>query len=211
MPGALALLALIIASPLIGAASANDQGDEGGEIVRIIARLQEDGDIEFGLRTPGGDQFPRGRIFSSAVSDERWKRSTPVSLANGATVRIIARRIGDTRVEFALRSGEPLREFLPTRRLFSRSTPVGAWRVSSPLLIPAPADVGDDNASAEPTDPDPEQPAVPPDERGEDSAPGQSEPQETISGGHRDGLIVDRNIVGNPDAPVLIVEYGDPF
>ena len=34
---------------------------------------------------------------------------------------------------------------------------------------------------------------------------------ERISGGHRDGLIVVNTIIGDPDAPVLISEYGDPF
>ena len=207
-------LALLVAALLGAAAPVNSHDDHGhgGEIVRIIARLQQDGDIEFGLRTADGDQFPRRRIFSSSISDERWKRSTPVALDNGAAVRIIARRAGDARVEFALRTDEPLQEFLPTRRLFSRSTPVGAWRVSSPLLIPAPPDAeADDHTRADAADPQ----AEPPNETDGGSTPGQEpgqdDPRETIVGGHRDGLVVERNVIGDPDAPVLIVEYGDPF
>ena len=149
--------------------------------------------------------MPQRRIFLASISDERWKVSSPVALANGAEVRIIARREGETRVEFGLRTDDPPRVFLPTRRKFSRSTPVGDWRVSSALLIPAPVQDEEEEAAAE-------TPVVEPEEETERSEPEEDTPSvERISGGHRDGVAVVNGVLGEPDAPVLIVEYGDPF
>lgn len=207
----ISLLSLIALPLLIGLTSINAHDGEGGETVRIIARLQADGDIEFGLRTSSGNQLPRARIFSASISDQNWMRSSPVDLANGAEVRIIARRSGETEVEFGLRIDEPPREFLPTRRFFPRSASVGRWLSSTPLLIPAPEPAEDDHTTPPP---DPEEPPTPPEDEESASEPEQPEEAadvERITFGHRDGLIVEGSIVGNPDAPVLITEYGDPF
>ena len=204
-------LVALTALPLLATVSPASAQD--GESVRIIARLQADGDIEFGLRTSAGNQLPPRRIFSASIRDNGWKVSSLIDVPDGTQVRIIARRSGETRVEFGLRIDEPRQVFLPPRRLFSRSTPVDSWRVSSPIELPA----GEQPEAAEPQQPEPEEPTPPPDPpEDETDNTGTEETDEasdveTISGGHRDGLIVEGNIVGNPDAPVLIVEYGDPF
>ena len=199
------LLALIAVSSLASLIAISGHGSEGGETVRIIARLQDDGDIEFGLRTSEGNQLPRLRIFSAAISDEGWRQSSLVELSDGTEVRIIARRDGETRVEFGLRVDEPRQEFLPTRRYFPRASTVGAWRSSTPILLPArehdePDSMPESVPESEDTD----------DDTGEGTTDEASD-VERISGTHRDGLIVEGSIVGDPDAPVLIVEYGDPF
>ncbi|MDE2745401.1 MAG: hypothetical protein OXI41_05380 [Chloroflexota bacterium] len=208
-------LAALIALPLL--ASVTPVRAQDGETVRIIARLQADGDIEFGLRTSEGNQLPPRRIFSASITDNGWKVSSPIEVPDGTQVRIIARRSGETRVEFGLRIDEPRQVFLPPRRLFSRSTPVDSWRVSSPIELPA-RDQADIEEPTQPEEPEPQpesetEPEAPGDETDDTGTEETDEASdvERISGGHRDGLIVEGNIVGDPDAPVLIVEYGDPF
>ena len=208
----LGVATLVILSSLAGIALV---GGQSGETVQIIARLQADGDIEFGLRTSTGDQLPPRRIFSASISDNGWKVSSPIEVPDGTKVRIIARRSGETRVELGLRIDEPRQVFLPPRRLFSRSTPVDSWRVSSPIELPA-RDQADIEEPTQPEEPGPQPEAEPETPGDETDDTGTEETDEAsnverISGGHRDGLIVEGNIVGDPDAPVLIVEYGDPF
>ena len=209
-------IATLVALPLL--ASIALVGGQSGESVRIIARLQADGDIEFGLRTSQGDQLPMRRIFSASITDNGWKVSSPIEVPDGTQVRIIARRSGETRVEFGLRIDEPRQVFLPPRRLFSRSTPVDSWRRSSPIELP-PREQEEIVEPQEPADPqpepdEPEPPQETPDDETDDTGTedtDESSDVERISGGPRDGLIVEGNIVGDPDAPILIVEYGDPF
>lgn len=200
--GVLGLILLMSASALSGLISISAHGDEGGETVRVIARLHEDGRIEFGLRTAERNQFPWARFFPTGVTHQNWLNSSLIELTDGTGVRIIARRVGDTRVEFGVRIDEPREDFLPTRRFFPRSATVGRWLSSTPVLLPAPE-----------TD-EPEEPPEPPEDASEGSGaeePAEASDVERISGGHRDGLIVQNGILGDPDAPILISEYGDPF
>jgi len=190
-------------------------GGQSGETVRIIARLQTDGDIEFGLRTSEGDQLPPRRIFSASISDNGWKISSLIDVPDGTQVRIIARRSGETRVEFGLRIDEPRQVFLPPRRLFSRSTPVDSWRRSSPIELP-PREREETAQPQEPAapQPEPEEPAPPPEDETDDTGTEETDEAsdvERISGGHRDGLAVVDGVLGDPNAPILISEYGDPF
>ena len=83
-------LSALIALPLLAHASLVSAQD--GESVRIIARLQADGDIEFGLRTSAGNQLPPRRIFSASIRDNGWKVSSLIEVPDGTQVRIIARR-----------------------------------------------------------------------------------------------------------------------
>ena len=190
----LSALGLIVFAALAAVPSVSSQSGNDGETVQVIARLLENGQIEFGLRTNDGDQLPSARLFPPNVTHENWLRSTPVELADGASVRIIARRAGATRVEFGVRVDDPRQDFFPRARFFPRSATVGRWLVSSPVTLPAPA------------------PATEPQTTDTDTTSTDTTPTaETISGGHRNGLIVEGSIVGDPDAPVLIVEYGDPF
>jgi len=210
----LALSALLALPMLVGVATLDAHGDDGGETVRVIARLHATGQIEFGLRTSDGNQFPRLRFFPTTVTHENWLRSSLIELSDGTDVRIIARRMGETRVEFGIRIDEPRQDFLPTRRFFPRSATVGRWLSSTPVLLPAPeTDADQSDAVPETPAPEPDEPA-PPQDDSDDSAtdpPDEGAGVERISGGPRDGLIVEGNVVGDPDAPVLIVEYGDPF
>ena len=206
------MLAATVALFSVAPTSGQTSDAESGESVRVMARLAEDGRVEFGLRTSTGNQFPSGRFFPTTITHEGWLVSTPLTLADDTQVRIIARRDGETRLEFGVRIDDPRQDFLPRARFFPRSVAVGRWLVSTPVVLPAP-EVPAGESPAE-TDPDePPEPPEPEDEPG-DSESEASEPTpsvETISGGHRDGLIVNRGVLGNPDAPVLIVEYSDPF
>lgn len=192
--------------------------DSNDEQVRVRARLQADGDIEFGLRTSEGNVAPRARIFSAGVTHNRWLVSSPLELVNGAEIRIIARREGDTRVEFGVRTTDPQEVYLPPQRYFPRSTAVGRWLISTPVSIPAPPapEVEADEPAPPPEPPAPEPETTPDVEENETSSEAEdsdepSESVERISGGHRDGLAVINGVLGDPDAPVLISEYGDPF
>jgi len=70
------------------------------------------------------------------------------------TVRIVARRItradGTERIEFGLRQQQPDTTYaapqLPRLRLFDPTTPLGAWRQSSPLTLTTPQPQGDSGA-----------------------------------------------------------------
>lgn len=224
-PLTVAVLALLALTLGLGASLATGLFDPGrttahdaetGPTVRIIASALEGGSVEFGLRTSDGDQFPRKRVFPARVTNSDWLQSTPVEVDEDTTVRIIARRHGTTHLEFGLRFGDPVEERFPRGRFFPLSTTVGRWLVSTPLTLPAP-EVEEPDQPAEPPEP-PEQPEQPePDDDSSDSTDDSETSEEdtptaeTISGGHRDGLIVNRGVLGDPDAPVLIVEYSDPF
>lgn len=191
--------------------------DGSNEQVQVRARLQADGDIEFGLRTSQGDIAPRLRIFSARVSHNRWLVSSPLELVNGAEVSIIARREGNARVEFGVRTTDPREVYRPTQRFFPRSTAVGRWLISTPVGIPAPpaAEV-EEEEPAPPAEPPAPEPETTPESENETSSEAEdtdepSDSVERIAGGHRDGLAVINGVLGDPDAPVLISEYGDPF
>lgn len=208
---ALALLALTVAAGL--SVLHAHAGDEDEEVVRVIARLSEDGRVEFGLRSGDGDQFPTQRYFPRGIDHHRWLRSSPILLPDGESVRIIARISPDERIEFGVRYGDPSEDILPISRYFPRDIAHNRWLQSSPIRLPdqataqqpAAAPAGQDDS-----DPRPDQDDT--DNQVEKVATGEGEPRvERISGGHRDGLIVNRNVVGDPDAAVLIADFGDPF
>jgi hypothetical protein len=205
---ALALLALLaMALWTVGDSSAHSSDQD--EQVRVRARVQADGDIEFGLRTSEGDVQPRRRVFPASETRDIWLASTPLELANGAEVRIIARHDGDTHVEFGVRTDDPRENYLPSRNKLARSTIVGRWRISTSVSIPAP-----ESEEAHDRDEQEDQPAPPPEPPEQSEPPedtSEADEYERISGGHRDGLIVIDGVLGDPEAPVLIVEYGDPF
>ena len=85
--------------------------------VRIVARLLDNGKIEFGLQqwqdddTWGDRRFPRARLFPADTAVGRWLQSSAVTLsvaesandfADDVAVRIVARKLADGRVEFGL-------------------------------------------------------------------------------------------------------------
>ena len=99
--GLVALAALL--TGLFGAlapTSAQSGSDFGA---RVRARLQADGDIEFGLRADGQVLTPRLRIFPARVTHSRWLVSSVVEL-RGVQLQVIARRQADGDTEFGIRA-----------------------------------------------------------------------------------------------------------
>ena len=125
----------------------------GSPDVRIVARLLDDGDVEFGLQQQQedgswGDRIlPRARLFPAATPAGSWLVSSPVTLsvaeladdlATEATVRIAARERDDGKVEFGLQqqeNGSWSDPMLPSRRLFPPTTAIDLWLVSSTLTL----------------------------------------------------------------------------
>ena len=124
----------------------------GSPNVRIVARLLDDGKVEFGLQQQHngswGDRIlPRARLFPVSAPAGSWLVSSPVTLsvaestdglAGDATVRITARKRDDGKVEFALQqqhNGSWSDLILPLRRLFPPTTAVDRWLVSSTLTL----------------------------------------------------------------------------
>ena len=143
------LATVAVASP-VGAQSADGGSDE----VRIVARKLADGRIEFALRQhQGGDSWgdpllPRARFFPADATVGRWLRSSPLTIivaattdraATEAVVRIVARKVADGRVEFALRkqlsSSTYSAPLLPQARFFPTTATVGRWLQSTPISV----------------------------------------------------------------------------
>ncbi len=179
--------------------------------VQVRARLVGSGSIEFGLRASGEDLTPGARFFPAGDRATGWLVSSSLDLANGAEVQIIARRHQSRAVEFAVRTVAPRQVFLPRGRFFPANATVGRWLISTPVSIPAPdppAEQEEQSSQSQPSEPDPEPETSTPDADDTDQS---TESVERISGGPRDGLIVENGVLGDPDAPILITEYGDPF
>lgn len=128
----LALVAALTAGIAVVPSPPAAASDDAGEVARIIARRLADGRVEFGLRhADGSEQLPTPRLFPyrSAV-EGRWYRSGPVSVGSADDVRIIARKLADGRIEFALSFGGSI--WYPDARYFPyRTARVGRWLRSS--------------------------------------------------------------------------------
>ncbi len=125
---AVALVVGIVVSASLPAAAS----DHAGDATRIIARKLTDGRVEFGLRhTDGTEQLPTPRLFPYRSAIEgRWYQSGPVSIGNADDVRIIARKLADGRIEFALSFFGST--WYPDARYFPyRTARVGRWLRSS--------------------------------------------------------------------------------
>ena len=126
LAAALAAGILAVASPPVAAS------DDADDAARIIARKLADGRVEFGLRHPdGSEQLPTPRLFPYGRAVEgRWYRSGPVTIDNTDDVRIIARKLADGRIEFALSFFGST--WYPDARYFPyRTARVGRWLRSS--------------------------------------------------------------------------------
>ena len=144
---AAALLALLSLMPT--AVSAASQETE----VRITAQRLADGRTEFALQRREADDgwserlLPRARYFPATATVGRWLSSTPLTVrapgagddAEGAEVRITARRLADDRIEFALQEREAddgwSERLLPRARFFPATATVGRWLSSTPLAL----------------------------------------------------------------------------
>lgn len=121
--------------------------------VRIVARLLDNGKIEFGLqqvlhdRTWGDRVFPRARLFPATTSVGRWLVSSAITLsaadsddsfAEDVAVRIVARKLDNGRVEFGLQqrtNGSWGERDLPRARYFPPTATVGRWLGSSTINL----------------------------------------------------------------------------
>ena len=136
------------------AITASGAGDEAE--VRITAQRLADGRTEFALQQREADDgwserlLPRARFFPATATVGRWLSSTPLTVrapgagddAEGAEVRITARRLADDRIEFALQEREADEEWgerlLPRARFFPATATVGRWLSSTPLTVSLP-------------------------------------------------------------------------
>ena len=129
--------------------------DAATDTVRLVARLLENGKIEFGLQQWQHDStwsdriFPRARLFPADTAVGRWLVSSAITLsvsesatdfADDTHVRIIARKQSDGRVEFGLQQSDDGGDswgdrVLPTRRFFPAAASVLRWLGSSNITV----------------------------------------------------------------------------
>ena len=127
---AAAAFAAIIAADF---STAQAQSDETSG--RIVARLLDDGRVEFGWQPSGGERvLPRQRYFPADATVDRWLRSSPVEVGGAELGRINARLLGDGRIEFAFTptDGERIE---PQARYFPAGARVGRWLRSTEIAI----------------------------------------------------------------------------
>ena len=130
---ALAAIAAIIAADFTVPISAQS-GDTTG---RIVARLLDDGRVEFGWQPSGGERvLPTQRYFPATIDHNRWLRSSPVEVDGAAIGRINARQAEDGRIEFAFTPTDGQR-IAPPQRYFPTSARVDRWLRSTEITIPA--------------------------------------------------------------------------
>ena len=149
----------LTASSVIPSTSAEASHRAGSDVVvRIVARLGDDGRVEFALQeqnTAGAWSnyylFPRARFFPTTATVGSWLVSSEIvahsrEVASAvATVRISGRRTSAGRIEFALQqrvlgidpSVQPAwtDRFLPQARFFPATATIGTWLVSTRLTI----------------------------------------------------------------------------
>ena len=214
---ALALLGgTVVASPVAGQSSTIE--------ARIVAQKLEDGRVEFGFqeRARGGAwsdiTLPRDRFFPTSATVDRWLASSPVLLgahagvpASTSQLRIVARKISDGRIEFALQHreiGDAWGDIqFPRSRLFPTTATVSRWLASSVLTLTiGPATRGSSGGGTAPPPP----PPPPPPPTTEPTGPGSTAPYTAVSvsdfhscGLHSDGAITcwGRNWAGQANAP----------
>ena len=134
---AVAALAAILAADLTPPASAQSEDLTTG---RIVARLLEDGRVEFGWQPSSGARvLPRQRYFPTNARVDRWLRSSPVEVGGVEIGRINARLWSSGRIEFAFTptGGERI---APQSRYFPADARVGRWLRSTEITIGPPAD-----------------------------------------------------------------------
>ena len=117
-----------------------------------MARKLANDRVEFGLQ-PRADNgawaerlLPTKRFFPPTAAVDRWLASSPLTL-DGDTVRIVARKLANGRIEFGLQpradNGAWAERLLPTKRFFPPTAAVDRWLASSPLSVttaaPAPS------------------------------------------------------------------------
>ena len=99
----------------------------GGTVeMRIRARTAPDGRLEFGIQVRDQEmQFPQRRYFPRTIPDNlinRWFESTVITLADGFSGKIIARRAASGGTEFGFRV-EGRDDYLPRLNTFPATYP----------------------------------------------------------------------------------------
>ena len=131
--GLAALVAAAIALDLARPASAQSDEQSG----RIVARLLDDGRVEFGWQPTGGARIlPEKRYFPASIDHNRWLRSSPVEVGGAEIGRINARQSEDGRIEFAFTpsGGERI---LTDARYFPTDARPNRWLRSTEITISA--------------------------------------------------------------------------
>ena len=129
--GLAALVAAVIALDLARPASAQSDEQSG----RIVARLLDDGRVEFGWQPTGGTRvLPEKRYFPASIDHNRWLRSSPVEVDGAEIGRINARQSEDGRIEFAFTptNGERI---LTDARYFPTNARANRWLRSTEITI----------------------------------------------------------------------------
>ena len=148
-----ALVAASVVAVLGAAVPSAAVGQEADAVVRVVARRLGDGRVEFGLQQRGSGSdwgerlLPSRRYFPADAAEGRWLSSSALRVSGlpaDAVVRVVARRLGDGRVEFGLQqrgSGSDWGErLLPSRRYFPADAAEGRWLSSSALRLQARGD-----------------------------------------------------------------------
>ena len=129
---ALAAIVAIIAADFATPASAQSEDEATG---RIVARLLDDGRVEFGWQPSGGARvLPTKRYFPANIDHNRWLRSSPVEVDGAEIGRINARQSEDGRIEFAFTPTDGQR-ISPQARYFPTGARVGRWLRSTEIAI----------------------------------------------------------------------------
>ena len=133
---ALAAIVAIIAAGFTAPASAQSEEATG----RIVARLLDDGRVEFGWQPAGGERvLPRARYFPAGADVGRWLNSSSVEVGGAEIGRINARLKDDGRIEFAFTPTDGER-ILPPSRYFPADARVRRWLRSTEITIGPPKD-----------------------------------------------------------------------
>ena len=132
----------IIAADFTTAQAQNDDETAG----RIVARLLDDGRVEFGWQPVGGARvLPTKRYFPASIDHNRWLRSSPVEVGGAEIGRINARQSDDGRIEFAFTptGGQRIQ---PSVRHFPVNARPNRWLRSTELRIPTSTGYIDDGS-----------------------------------------------------------------
>ena len=119
--------------------------------LRIIARLTDDGRIEYGVETPRGEQIlPASRFVSIGDSTGRWQASSDLEADGNSLGRIRSRLLDDGRIELGFRdaSGEAI---TPDIRYLPADLPAGIWLRSAEIrVLPQPVPTPPTTAEPDP-------------------------------------------------------------
>ena len=153
----LVLGALSASSAVTSAPAEASHGPAHTVTVRIVARLGDDGRVEFALQRQGGNGtwdavlYPRARYYPVSAPRSRWLPSSPLIIPavdnerTGVEMRIVARRGNDRRIEFGMqqffaaihgvaedRWGSVIS---PRARYFPTNATAGRWLASTPHVV----------------------------------------------------------------------------